>query len=46
MKAETVAISKDEDLHLKKQEKLDHDLIRQLSGSFEDLKNKKFKRVA
>lgn len=46
MKAETVAISKDEDLYLKKQEKLDPNLIRQLSDSFEDLKNKKFKRVA
>ncbi|HLC36173.1 MAG TPA: hypothetical protein VJK05_01025 [archaeon] len=43
---ETVTISKTKYRRLKKLEKIDFDLIRQLNGSLDDLKKRKFKILA
>ena len=43
---ETVTIPKSEYEHLKKLEKIDFELMKQFSGSLEDLKKGNFKRLA
>ncbi|MDP4012836.1 MAG: hypothetical protein Q8R00_04505 [Candidatus Nanoarchaeia archaeon] len=43
---ETITISKEEYGRLKKLEKIDHDLIKQLTESLEDAKHGRIRRVA
>ncbi len=46
MATETITISREEYEHLKKLEKVDHDLIEQLVESLEDAKQGRIRRVA
>lgn len=45
MTTETITISKDEYLRLKKIEEVDQDLLNQLVSGLEDIKNGRIKRV-
>lgn len=46
MTTETITIPMEKYKHLKKLEKLDFDLIRQFTNSLEDLKQRRFKKLA